>query len=75
MNDDVLVRIQRLEWQNRVLMVLLCAAVVIACIGAARAKPGVAGEIRAHRFSVVDPAGKVVSSWYSDEAESWYGPR
>jgi hypothetical protein len=62
-------RLKRVELQNRVLILLICGAIGIASIGATRAgaDPAVAQEIRAHKFSVVDPTGAVVSSWYSIE--------
>jgi hypothetical protein len=62
-------RLKRVERQNRVLILLICAAIGIASLGAtgAGADPAVAQEIRAHKFSVVDPTGAVVDSWYSVE--------
>jgi hypothetical protein len=74
--SQIQARLQRLERQNRVLIVLLCAAVGIASVAAARAAPTIviADEIRAHHFSVLDPTGAVVSEWYSDEPGAWYDP-
>ena len=62
-------RLKRVELQNRVLILLICGAIGIASVGATRAgaDPAVADEIRAHKFSVVDPTGAVVDSWYSVE--------
>jgi Zn-dependent alcohol dehydrogenase len=62
-------RLKRVERQNRVLILLICGAIGIAAIGATRAgaDPAVAQEIRAHKFSVVDPTGAVIDSWYSIE--------
>jgi hypothetical protein len=73
MNDTTVTqleaRLKRVELQNRVLILLICGAIGIASIGATRAgaDPAVAQEIRAHRFSVVDPTGVVSDSWYSVE--------
>ena len=68
--------LQRLERQNRMLIALLCTAVAIASVAAARAAPTivVADEVRAHHFSVLDPTGAVVSEWFSDEPGAWYDP-
>jgi hypothetical protein len=62
-------RLKRVELQNRILILLTCGAIGIAAMGATRAgaDPAVAQEIRAHKFSVVDPTGAVVDSWYSIE--------
>lgn len=70
------VRFQRVERQNRVLAALLCTAVGIASVAAAKAGSTivVADEVRAHHFSVADLTGAVVSQWYSDQAGFWYDP-
>jgi hypothetical protein len=67
-------RLRRLELQNRILVAVLCLFAGIASIGVTRAASSAARDIRAHRFSLVDPNGIVVNSWYSDEAGSWHGP-
>ena len=80
MNDVTFVQIQarlkRVERQNRVLFALLCAAIGIASLGATHRGSSVisAEEIRAHRFSVLDPTGAVVAAWYSSEVGSYHGP-
>ena len=80
MNDIALTqietRLKRVERQNRVLIALLCAVVGLASLGATRHGSNVvsADEIRAHRISLLDPTGAVVTAWYSDEAGSYNGP-
>jgi hypothetical protein len=61
-------RLQRLERQNRILIGLLCAAVGVGSIAATNAAPNVvtADEVRAHRFTLLDPNGGVADDWYSD---------
>ncbi|MGD0722069.1 MAG: hypothetical protein ABR970_13610 [Roseiarcus sp.] len=72
MNDialaEIQTRLKRVEQQNRVLVTLLCAIVGLASLGAAKRSSNVvaADEIRAHKFSVIDPDGDVVAAWYSD---------
>jgi hypothetical protein len=61
-------RLRRLERQNRILIGLLCAAVGVGSIAATNAAPNVitAEEVRAHRFTLLDPNGGVADDWYSD---------
>ena len=65
-------RLRRVERQNRILIGLLCAAVgvglAVGSIAATNAAPTVitADEVRAHRFTLLDPNGSVADDWYSD---------
>jgi len=80
MNDMTLVQIQtrlrRVERQNRVLIALLCVAVGIASLAAAKAGPNVvsADEVRTHRFILLAPNGAVAGDWYSDANGGLHGP-
>jgi len=62
-------RLGRVERQNRILVGLLCVMAVIASIGATHAASNVivADEVRAHRFTLVDPRGGVADDWYTVE--------
>jgi hypothetical protein len=64
---DVEKRVRRLERENRVLVVLLAAVLAVASIAASNAQPTVvtAGEIRAQRFTLLDPNGGVADDWYA----------
>ncbi len=57
---DIPARIQRLERQNRFLIMLLCSMFGIALIAASRQASAVinATEIRTERFTLVDDQGK-----------------
>jgi hypothetical protein len=72
MDDATLAQIQkrlrRVERQNRILMGLLCAALVVGSIAATHAAPNVivADEVRAKRFSLLDPYGRLADDWYTD---------
>jgi hypothetical protein len=61
-------RLRRVERQNRILMGLLCAALIVGSIATTHAASNVivADEVRAHRFSLLDPNGGVVDDWYTD---------
>ena len=61
-------RIARLERQNRLLLWLLCAIAAAASVAATHAAPNlvVADEVRAHRFTLVDPQGGVADDWHID---------
>jgi|SRR5579872_3967855 len=61
-------RLRRVERQNRVLMGLLCVAVLAGSIAATHAAPNVivADEVRAKRFSLLDPYGRLADDWYTD---------
>ena len=71
MNDlalaDVERRLRRLERQNRVLLVLLCAALALGSIAASNAQQTIlsAYEVRAQRFTLLDPNGGVADDWYT----------
>ena len=71
MNDlalaDVERRLRRVERQNRVLVVLLCAALALGSITASNAQQTIlsAYEVRAHRFTLLDPNGGVADDWYT----------
>jgi hypothetical protein len=56
------------ERQNRILMGLLCTAVLVGSIAATHAAPNVivANEVRAQRFLLLDPYGRVADDWYTD---------
>jgi hypothetical protein len=64
---DIERRVRRLEWQNRALIVLLCAAVAHSAIATSSAQPTVitASEVRAQRFILLDPNGGVADDWYA----------
>ena len=80
MNDVTLIqiqmRLQRVERQNRVLIALLCGVAGIVLLGAMSPDPKVisADEIRAHRFTLLDPNGEVADWWYSDSPGGYHGP-
>jgi hypothetical protein len=59
----------RVERRNRILIDLLCAMTAVASITATRATPNVvvAGEVRAQRFTLLDPRGGVAENWYADD--------
>ena len=71
MNDlslaDMEARLRRLERQNRVLVALLCAALALGSIAASNAQPTIltATEVRAQRFTLLDPNGRVADDWYT----------
>ena len=61
-------RLQRLERQNRMLIVLLCIAGGLALLGATKEGGGIgnvitAGEVRTQRLALIDETGRVVHSW------------
>jgi hypothetical protein len=62
-------RLSRVERQNRILMGLLCAALVVGSVAATHAAPNVivADEVRAHRFMLLDPNGGLADDWYTDK--------
>jgi hypothetical protein len=72
MDDAILARMQRrlrrVERQNHILLGLLCAALVIGSVAATHVAPTViaADEVRARRFTLLDPHGRVADDWYSD---------
>jgi len=67
--DRIERRLARVERQNRILIGLLCAMAVVASITATRAAPNVvvANEVRAQRFTLLDPRGGVADNWYADD--------
>ena len=67
MPDPLEMRVRRLERQNRVLIALFCTAVAAASIAATHAAPNVitAQEVRAQRFTLLDPRGGVADDWYA----------
>jgi len=66
--DHIERRLARVERQNRILIGLLCAMAVVASITATHAASNVivADEVRAHRFTLLDPRGGVADDWYTD---------
>jgi hypothetical protein len=62
-------RLARVERQNRILVGLLCAMAVVASIGATHAASNVvvADEVRAHRFTLLDPRGGIADDWYTGD--------
>jgi hypothetical protein len=70
MNDLALVdverRVRRLERQNRVLVALLCTTLAAGSIAVSNAQQSIvsAYEVRAQRFTLVDPNGGVADNWY-----------
>lgn len=60
-------RLARVERQNRILAGLLLAALAVASIAVTEAAPNVvtADEVRAHRFTLIDPQGGVADNWYA----------
>lgn len=67
--DPLEMRVRRLERQNRVLIALLCIAVAAASIAATHAAPNVitAQEVRAQRFTLIDPRGGIADDWYIED--------
>jgi hypothetical protein len=59
-------RLRRLERQNRMLIGLLCLVTVVASVAATHAAPNVitASEVRAQRFTLIDPRGGIADDWY-----------
>jgi hypothetical protein len=70
--DRIERRLARVERQNRILIGLLCAMAVVASITATHAASSVivAGEVRAQRFTLLDPRGGVADNWYTDASRS-----
>jgi len=70
--DRIERRLARVERQNRILIGLLCAMAVVASITATRAAPNVvvADEVRAQRFTLLDPHGGVADNWYADDTRA-----
>jgi hypothetical protein len=70
MDDSALVdiekRLHRLERQNRVLVALLCTTLAAGSVAASNAQQSIvsAYEVRAQRFTLVDPNGGVADNWY-----------
>jgi hypothetical protein len=61
-------RLQKLERQNRMLMILLCIAGGLALLGATKESGGAGnvltvGEPRTPRLALIDDTGRVVHSW------------
>jgi hypothetical protein len=52
--------------------VLLCAALTLGSIAVSNAAPTVltASEVRAQRFTLLDPNGGVADDWYTDAASA-----
>jgi hypothetical protein len=71
MNDLALAeverRLRRLERQNRVLIALLCGVLALGSIAATNAQQTVlsAYEVRAQRFTLLDPNGAVAADWFT----------
>jgi hypothetical protein len=63
---DIEGRLRRLEWQNRILIALLCGALAVGSIAVSSAQSTVvtASEVRAQRFTLVDPNGGIADDWY-----------
>ncbi len=68
---DMEARVRRLERQIRVLVVLLCttlvSALALSSIAVSNAQSTVltAAEVRAQRFTLLDPKGEVADDWFS----------
>jgi len=61
-------RLTRVERRNRIRVDPMCAMAVVASIGATRAASNVvADEVRAHRFTLLDPRGGIADDWYTDD--------
>jgi hypothetical protein len=60
-------RVRRVERQNRILVALLGISLAISSIAVSNAQPTVitAQEVRAHRFTLLDPNGGIASDWYT----------
>ena len=61
-------RLQRLERQNRMLIVLLCMAGGLALLGATKDGGGAGnvltvGELRTQHLALIDETGRIVHSW------------
>jgi hypothetical protein len=73
MTDPTLVSIEhrlvRVERQNCILIGLLCMMAVVISIATTHAASNivVADEVRAHRFTLLDPRGGVADDWYIDD--------
>jgi hypothetical protein len=65
-------RLRRLELQNRILIGLLCLVAVVGSIAATHAAPNVitASEVRAQRFTLLDPRGGIADDWYADTQDA-----
>jgi hypothetical protein len=73
MNDlalsDLERRLRRLERQNRLLVGLLCAALAVGTIAASNAQSAITTyEVRAQRFTLLDPNGGVADDWYTNSS-------
>jgi hypothetical protein len=66
---NIELRLARVERQNRILVSLLCAMAVVVSITTTHAASNivVADEVRAHRFTLLDPRGGVADDWYIDD--------
>ncbi len=68
---DIETRVRRLERQNRIqgraLIVSIGTAIALGSIAVSNAQPTVitACEVRAQRFSLLDPNGGLADDWYS----------
>ncbi len=68
---DMEARMRRLERQNRIqgraLIALLCVALAVGSVAVSNAQPSVltAQEVRAHRFTLLDPNGGVAADWFT----------
>ena len=64
---DIEARFRRLERQNRILVVLLGGALAVGSIAVSNAQPTIiiAQEVRAQRFSLLDPNGGLAADWYT----------
>ena len=68
---DMEARLRRLERQcrnqNRAVVALLCTALVLGSIAVSNAQPAVltANEVRAQRFTLLDPNGGMADDWYT----------
>jgi hypothetical protein len=72
MTDQTLARIEqhaRVERKNRILVGMMGAMAVVASLGATHAASNVivADEVRAHRFTLLDPGGGIADDWYTDD--------
>jgi hypothetical protein len=58
-------RRHRVEYQNRILVGLLCATLGLVSLGATRGGGAVitAEEVRTHRLSLINDKGNVVHEW------------
>jgi len=57
---DIQARIRRLEWQNRILITILCAIVGVASIAATKHSDSIitATQVRTQRLTLIDNRGK-----------------